>query len=159
MNFVSIVLLVLVLLRILLILPVANVEQAQNIKKLLLIGKLLYVLCGGLYFLAGIMQFVPLLIVAAVLNAIGADLIYTSYQTYLRLHTNQREKTRAFGLFFSSFNGALVVGGVASAFLVKVLPLPYLYVFVSVFALLSLLPDRKFVSILVQEESKKERFL
>ena len=144
MGRVSIILLIAVVARALLILPIANLEQEHNIRKILIAGKIMYALCGLLYSVAGMTHQVPLLVVAALLNAVGADAIYTSYQTYLRLHTTYEEKTRAFGLFFSSFNGALVVGGVASAFLVEFIPLPYMYLLVCVFSLLSLVLDRKF---------------
>lgn len=70
MQWASIILLIAVVVRAIFTLPVANLEKPDNIKRILVFGKILYILCGLMYFAAGMTHQIWLLVLAAVLNAI-----------------------------------------------------------------------------------------
>ncbi|MBU0626885.1 MFS transporter [Patescibacteria group bacterium] len=85
----------------------------------------------------------PILIIAVIFNGFASSTMFTTYQTYVRTHASKGHSCAAFGLFFSSFNIAFVIGALISSVLIKHVHLPYLFLFIVVFSIISLISDQK----------------
>lgn len=103
----------------------------------------MYAVSGVFYFLAGFHSSVVLLIFAVLFNGIGSSSMFTTYRTLYGKKSKKTNRSKVFGIYFSSMNLAYVIGALISAFLVQYIELPFLYLFIVIFALLSLLQDEK----------------
>jgi MFS family permease len=105
---------------------------------------------------------VPLLVITVALNAIAGATLMTSYQSLIRQHEKKHGKSTAFGLYFSGFNFAYVIGALLAAILIQYVSLPYLYLFIGLFALISFFTDIKLPQLSkkkIKEFLGKESFL
>lgn len=127
--------------------PVGEVNNHANLKSVLFLSKFVYVIMGIVYVLAGIYSSVPLLILAVLLNGFATASLFTTYQTFIRKNTRWGERGRSFGLYFSSINLAYIIGALISSYLITKVDLPHLFIFIPIFALLSLLTDKKLPSL------------
>jgi MFS family permease len=134
---------ILALAKLLFVIPVGNINDHANIKYILLLGKVFYVICALLYFLAGTLHSPSLLIIATILNGFASATTFTTYRSYYGKNANRGNHSQVFGAYFSSNNIAQIVGALISAALVYYLELPFMYFFVAIFALISLLQDQK----------------
>ena len=105
-----------------------------NTRHLLLLGKLIYAISGLFYFLAGMESAPGLLILAVILNGMASSTMFTTYRTLYGKKSHQHNRSKVFGVYFSSINMAYVIGALLSAFLVSYIELPYMYLFVVIFA-------------------------
>ena len=80
--------------------------------------------------------------------------MYTTYRTLYWKKTQTNNRSKILGVYFSSINMAYVIGALISAFLVKYLDLPYMYLFVVIFAILSILQDSKIQDFVRRKFSK-----
>lgn len=101
----------------------------------------MYVLCAFFFFAAGYWTSWILLVLAVFFNGFASATTFTTYRSYYAKNSTQLTRTQIFGLYFSSFSVAQMVGALLSAILVNWLALPFMYFFVAIFALLSLLLD------------------
>ncbi|MDR0860928.1 MAG: MFS transporter [Candidatus Peribacteria bacterium] len=145
---------ILALAKLALVIPIGNLNDRMNIKYLLLIGKILYVFCAVLFFFAGLMMSRELLILATLLNGFASATTFTTYRSYYGKTANKHNQTQIFGAYFSSSNGAQILGALISALLVSYLELPFMYFFVAIFALISLLQDQKIKSVLSSRHNR-----
>lgn len=122
-------------------------DDHTNIRSVILINKAFYVIIGLLYFFAGLTSSPALLIVAVICNGLGSASIITSYQAFIRKHTKNGARGRAFGLYFSASNLAYVVGAIIASLFVMHIQLPYVFLFVSLFAMVSFFVDRRISNI------------
>jgi len=129
-----------------LVLPVWKLNDYANVKYILLIWKILYALCGLFFFLAGICHSLVILIIATILNGFANATTFTSYRSYYWKSATKKTNNQVFWVYFSSTYIAEVFGSLIAALLVKYLDLPYMYLFVVIFALVSLLEDQKIKS-------------
>lgn len=127
--------------------PIGEINNHANLKSVLFLSKFIYMVMGVLYVLAGVYSSVPLLIVAVLLNGLATAAMMTTYQTFIRKNTRGHNRGNAFGLYFSSINLAYIIGSLISAYLVRFMDLPHLFIFIPIFALLSLLTDKKLPSL------------
>ncbi|MDR3168471.1 MAG: MFS transporter [Candidatus Peribacteria bacterium] len=139
---------ILALAKLVLVIPIGNLNDHMNIKYLLLIGKILYVVCAVLFFFAGLMMSWELLILATLLNGFASATTFTTYRSYYGKIAKKHNQNQIFGAYFCSFNGAQILGALISAWLVSYLELSFMYFFVAIFALVSLLQDQKIRSAL-----------
>ncbi len=93
--------------------------------------------------MAGMKSSIPWLIVAVVLNGIASSMMFTTYRTLYGKKSQSHNRSKIFGVYFSSINMAYVIGALMSAVLVSYIVLPFMYLFIVIFALLSLLQDGK----------------
>lgn len=84
-----------------------------------------------------------ILILAVILNGFATAALLTSYQAFIRKHSKKNTRGSAFGLFFSSINLAYVVGALIAAVLIQYIHLPYLFLFISLFSVISFFTDKK----------------
>lgn len=78
-----------------------------------------------------------------ILNGIASSVMFTTYRTLYGKKSKSHNRSKVFGVYFSSINMAYVIGALISAVLVSYIELPFLYLFIVIFALLSLLQDGK----------------
>lgn len=123
--------------------PVGEVNNHADLKSVLFLSKGMYVITGILYFLAGILRMPVILIAAVLLNGLAASTMWVTYQTFIRKYSPKNTRWWAFGLYFSSMNLAYVLWALWAVVLIKYLPLPYVFLFVSLFAFVSLGIDQK----------------
>lgn len=144
------------IIKLLLVLQVWSLNDNTNRKYVVFLWKFFYVFSSIFYFLAGILQSPWLLIIAVLFNGIGSVLVYVTYEWYIRATTESDKSESSWWLYFSSWHIAWVIGAIITSFLVKFLPLPYLFLFIGVFSILSLITDQKIP--LLDKEKVKELF-
>ncbi len=123
--------------------PVGEVDDHADLKSVLFLSKWAYVITWILYFVAGIVKSPVVLLIAVVLNGFATATLLTTYQAYIRKHSKKNARGTIFWLYFSSSNLAYVVGALIAAVLVKYIQLPYMFLFISLFAILSFFTDKK----------------
>jgi MFS family permease len=134
-------------------------NDRANIKYLLLLGKVLYIFAALLFFLAGLTESWIMLVTATVLNGFASATTFTSYRSYYGKNAKKHNHSQVFGAYFSSANIAQIIGALISAGLVYYLELPYMYFFVVIFALISLLQDQKIKTVLSKHYNRTRKKL
>jgi len=140
---VSIVWAILSLVKMFFSIPIGEIDDHANLKSVLFISKWIYVITWVFYFLAGMLHAVPLLFLAVIFNGLAAAALLTTYQAYIRKHSKQNQRGAIFGLYFSSMNLAYVVWALFASLFIQYIQLPYLFLFVSLFAIISFFTDQK----------------
>lgn len=143
--------------KLLVVIPVGVMNDQGNTRYLLLLGKILYACSGFFYFLAGMEASAALLIVAVIFNGIASSTMFTTYRTLYGKKSQKNNRSKIFGVYFSSINMAYVIGALASAFLVSYIELPYMYLFIVIFAILSLMQDGKIQDFISRKFSKSRK--
>ena len=134
--------------KLLFVVPIWRMNDKVNTKYILLMWKILYVFCGLLFFLAGIFHSRILLTIATILNGVANATTFTTYRSYYAKKTTKADNTQISWIYFSALYITEVVWSLIAAILVKYLELPYMYLFVVIFALVSLLQDEKIKTVL-----------
>ena len=142
--------------------PVWEVDDHASLKSVLFLSKWVYVLTWLFYFLAGIFKAPVLLVIAVLLNGFATAALVTTYQAFIRKHSKKNIRGKVFGLYFSSINLAYVIGALVAAVLILYINLPYLFLFVSLFAILSFFTDKQIPNLdkkKIKEFMGKDTFL
>jgi len=143
--------------------PIWDLDNRADVKYILFTWKMLYIACGFLYFFAGIFHSSILLIIAVIINWFATATSFTTYQAYIREHSNKHNRCSVFGLMFSSMNLAYVIWSVLAAILIVYVKLPYLFLFIVLSSIWAILTDRFFHLELkhkkIKHIFKKESFL
>ena len=143
-------------------LPIGMVDDHSDTKSIVFLSKIAYVFAWFLYFFAGMFHSVIILINAVALNGFASAALLTTYQTFIREHSQKNNRCTVFGLYFSSINLAYVIWAIISSILIDHVYLPYLYLFIVLFALVSLLTDNMLPNLEKEQIKKlfgKETFL
>lgn len=119
-------------------LTIGNLDDKANFARVLQSGKRIYVFCGLCFALAGFLQEPFLLVVAVALNGVGSAIVFTTYQYYFGSHSDKTNRYAVLGLMNSAIFIAYVLGSLLAAVLVQYLPLRSMYLFVSIFSLVSM---------------------
>lgn len=143
--------------RLLFVIPIGKMNDHINVKYILLVWKIFYVFCGLTYFLAGIFYSWVLLVVAAILNGFANATTFTTYRSYYAKNTTKSDNVLVTWIYFSSTHITEVIWALISAFLVNYLELPYMYFFVVIFALVSLLQDQKIKTVISKHYNRTWR--
>ncbi len=139
-----------------------EVEDHSDIKSIIFLGKWIYVISSILLFVAGIEKSVILLVVASIITGLAGAALLTSYQSFIRNNAQKENRSTVFGLYFSSMNLAYVIGALIAAVLIQYTTLPYLFLFVAVFSVISFFTDKKLPNLSkkkIREFMGKESFL
>ena len=134
--------------------PIWRMNDRLNIKYILLVWKVLYVICGLLFFLAWIQHSRILLLFATILNWIANSTTFTTYRSYYAKKSTKSDNAQVSGVYFSAMYITEVVWSLIAAVLVNYLELPYMYFFVVIFALVSLLQDEKIKTVISKHYNK-----
>ena len=148
---------VLAFVKLIFVIPIGRMNDRINIKYILLMWKIFYVFCWLLYALAWIYHSWILLIVATVLNWFANSTTFTTYRSYYAKKTTKKDNTQVLWVYFSATYITEVIWSIIAAFLVNYLELPYMYFFVVIFALVSLLQDQKIKTVLSKHYNKTRR--
>lgn len=145
--------------KLLFVVPIWRMNDKVNVKYILLMWKILYVFCGLLFFLAWIYQSRILLTIATVLNGFANATTFTTYRSYYAKKATKTDNTQISWIYFSSMYITEVIWSIIAAVLVNYLELPYMYLFVVIFALVSLVQDEKIKTTLSNSYNKtRKRF-
>lgn len=123
--------------------PVGEIDDHANLKSVLFLSKWAYVITWLLYFVAGILKSPVVLVIAVLLNGFATASLLTTYQAFIRKHSKKNTRGAVFGLYFSAANLAYVIWALVAAVLVGYVALPYMFLFISLFAVLSFFTDKK----------------
>ncbi|AHB40832.1 Membrane protein [candidate division SR1 bacterium RAAC1_SR1_1] len=137
-------------------LSIGELNDRGNMKILLFMSKIFYIIAGFLFLFAGIFHQPIILIIAVVLNGFAGATMFTTYESYIRLESKKHSPGNSRGLYFSSINAAYLIGAILSAVIINRIELPYVYIFVIIFGILSLFTDKKIV--IHQKRHLKEVF-
>ena len=143
--------------RLLFVIPIGKMNDHVNVKYILLVWKILYVLCGLLFFFAWIFHSWILLVLATALNGFANATTFTTYRSYYSKSATKSNNVQVVWVYFSSIYITQVVWALISAFLVNYLELPYMYFFVVIFALVSLLQDQKIKTVISKHYNRTRR--
>lgn len=123
-------------------LSIGELNDHTDFKRVLFIGKILYTICGILFFVAGLFHSPLILFIAVIFNGFANATLFTTYETYIHLVNIAQDGRDSRGLYFSSINAAYVLWAIVSYFLVQFVPLEYLYLFIVLFSIISLGTDK-----------------
>jgi len=150
---------VLAFVKLLFTIPIWRMNDRLNVKYILLVWKILYAVCGLLFFLAWILHSRILLLFAAIFNGIANSTTFTTYRSYYSKKSTKMDNAQVSGVYFSAMYITEVIWSLIAAVLVNYLELPYMYFFVVIFALVSILRDEKIKSVLSKRYNKtRKRF-
>lgn len=153
-RWVTVIWAVLAFVKLLFTIPIWRMNDRVNTKYILLVWKFLYAICGLLFFLAWVQHSRILLLFASIFNWIANSTTFTTYRSYYAKKTTKSDNARISWVYFSALYITEVIWSLIAAVLVKYLELPYMYFFVVIFALVSLLQDEKIKSILSKHYNK-----
>lgn len=146
-------------------LPIGKLDDHTNLKSMIFFGKFLYMLAWFSYFMAWMLNSVYFLIAAVIFNGLAMPAVLNTYQTYIRLYVKDENRRKWFWLYFSSANLALVIWSLVVSLFIEKIQLPYVYLFISLFAVISLFTDnilprlsRQNISEIVWKESFLHQF-
>lgn len=148
---------ILALVKLLFVIPIWRMNDRLNVKYILLVWKILYAFCGGLFFLAWVMHSWLLLLFATLFNWIANATTFTTYRSYYAKKTTKSDNAQISGVYFSALYITEVIWSLIAAVLVNYLELPYMYLFVVIFALVSLIQDEKIKSVLSRHYNKTRK--
>ena len=137
--------------------PIWRMNDRLNIKYILLVWKILYVVCGLLFFLAWIYHSRVLLLFAAISNWIANSTTFTTYRSYYAKKSTKSDNAQVSWIYFSAMYFTEVIWSLIAAVLVNYLELPYMYLFVVIFSLASLLQDEKIKTVISKHYNKTWR--
>ncbi len=123
--------------------PVGELDDHANLKSVLFLSKWIYVITWLFYFMAGIQKSRILLMIAVILNGFATASLMITYQSFIRKHSKQHLRGKIFWLYFSSMNLAYVIGALIASILILYIDLPYIFIFISIFAIISFFTDKK----------------
>ena len=158
-RWVTVIWAVLAFVKLIFTIPIWRMNDRVNVKYILLVWKILYAVCGLLFFLAWILHSRILLLFAAIFNGIANSTTFTTYRSYYSKKSTKVDNAQVSGVYFSAMYITEVIWSLIAAVLVNYLELPYMYFFVVIFALVSLLQDEKIKSVLSKRYNKtRKRF-
>ena len=158
-RWVTVIWAVLAFVKLLFTIPIWRMNDYLNTKYILLVWKFLYAICGVLFFLAWILHSRELLLFASILNWIANSTTFTTYRSYYAKKSTKTDNAQVSWVYFSALYITEVIWSLIAAVLVNYLELPYMYFFVVIFALVSLLQDEKIKSVLSNTYNKtRKRF-
>ena len=137
--------------------PIWRMNDHVNMKYILLIWKILYAIAWLLFFLAGISHSWILLVFAALLNGVANSTTFTTYRSYYAKNSTKSDNAQLSWIYFSAMYFTEVVWSLIAAVLVNYLELPYMYLFVVIFSLVSLLQDEKIKTVLSKHYNKTRK--
>ncbi len=143
-------------------LPIGKLDDHTNLKSMIFFWKFLYMIAWIFYFLAWMLNSVYLLVAAVVFNGLAMPAVLNTYQTYIRLYVQNGNRRKWFWLYFSSANLALVIWALVASLFIEKIQLPYVYLFIVLFAAISLFTDNVLPKLNRQKISEivwKESFL
>lgn len=119
--------------------PIAGyLADKINLKYLIISGFILYPFIGLLYFFAALKGSILLFILARFLNGIGYGISSIGRNTYFRLHNDNNVST-IFGYFYTIINLIWISGVILSIFLIKLFPQEYMFLFLTLMAIIAVL--------------------
>ena len=140
---VSVIWTILVVVKLIFVIPTGRMNDRISAKHILFIWKILYVVCGLLFFFAWIYHSRLILTIAAIINWFANAITVTTYRSYYAKKSTKKDSNQILWIYFSATYVTEFIWSLIAAFLVKYLELPYMYFFVVIFSLISLLQEQE----------------
>lgn len=118
-----------------------ELNEDSDKKHVFLFSKFLYIISSIFYVSAWLLKNPWLLLIAVIFNWVWSSAVFVTYYSAVHENCDKNHSEYSRWLFYTWFNGAYVVWAIASAVLVSFVDLPYLYTFIAIFSILSLLID------------------
>ncbi len=122
-------------------LPLGQVIDRFDHKVIIRISLVMYLIVAGLYFTAGYLNSVVLLVAAVLINGVSSIIIYETSQAYVDNHY-QGDKSFNYSFFITLAAMGYMVGTLAVLAVVTWWPLYYGFLVVALFVLLTLVIER-----------------
>lgn len=122
--------------------PIWKLNDHADIKSIIFLSKFFFAIAWILYFFAGLLGSISILIIAVIFNWFASATLFTTFNSYLRHWINKNHSWSAFGLFFSSLNFAYVVWALISVSFINLIDLKYVFLFIALFSIISFFTDR-----------------
>ncbi|MFH1866606.1 MAG: MFS transporter [Patescibacteria group bacterium] len=122
--------------------PLGQAIDRFDHKQIIRCSLVLYLIVAALYFAAGYLNSVPLLIVAVLINGISSIMIYETSQAYVD-HNYKGDKSYNYSFYLSLDALGFILGTFLVLAVVTWWPLYYGYLVVFLFILLNLLVERR----------------
>lgn len=133
----------LMFIKLFLTLPVGDLGGKVDQRKILLTGKILYMLAAVCYFFAGFLGSASFLVAGIVINGLANPMVYITYQSYIRQHSSKSISCQAFGILNAYQSIAYCGAALLSALFVSRIELHWFYIAVFAFAIISISQDLK----------------
>lgn len=143
--------------RLLFTIPIWKLDDHVDMKSIIILSKIFYVIAGFLYFFAWVFWSLTILIFAVVFNGFASASLFTTFNSYIRHRIHKNKSWSEFALFFSSFNLAYVVWALISATFITWMDLKYVFLFIVVFSIVSFFTDKNLPDL--KEKKKIHVFL
>lgn len=159
---VSVIAAALPLIRMFLAVSVGELDDHTNIRSVIFLSKALYVATSIFFFLAWFQHSIIFLIIAVFFNAISTATLITSYESLIRQYSQKENRSTSFGLYFSFANLAYVIWALLASVMVKYIDLPYLFLYIAIFAVGSFISDTQLPNLTkkkIKEFLWKESFI
>ena len=140
---VSVIWAILIAVKLIFVMPAGRLNDRTNAKHILFVWKILFVLCGLLFFFAWIYHSWLLLTIATIINWFANAITVTTYRSYYAKKSNKKDSSQILWIYFSATYVTEFIWSLIAAFLVKYLELPYMYFFVVIFSLVSLIQEQE----------------
>ena len=137
--------------------PIWRMNDYVSMKYILSIWKVLYAICGLLFFFAWICHSWILLVLATILNGFANSTTFTTYRSYYAKNSTKSDNAQLSWIYFSSLYITEVIWSFVAAWLVNYLELSYMYLFIVIFALASLVQDQKIKEIISKHYNKTRK--
>ena len=137
--------------------PIWRMNDHANMRYILLIWKILYAIAWFLFFLAWLTHSWILLVFAALFNGVANSTTFTTYRSYYAKSSTKSDNAQLSWIYFSAMYFTEVVWSLIAAILVNYLELPYMYLFVVIFSLVSLIQDEKIKTVLSKRYNKTRK--
>lgn len=118
--------------------PIWYLDDKIDENILLKISKLLYAISALCNFWAGFLHIPTLLILGIVINGLASPIFFTTSYAIIRKKTTAEEATKSFALFNSCLRWGDVVGALIIATVADKLPMHYMFLFITAFALITI---------------------
>lgn len=122
---------------------IGMLADKTSAKKLILLSLVLYPLVGASYFLAGILATGAFIVLARIINGLTWELENVGIETYYRRVAHHSNIATSFGYLDTWSNAAWIVAALVGMLLVTIIPIHYLFLGISPFAVIAYFIVRK----------------
>lgn len=122
---------------------IGMLADKTSAKKLILLSLVLYPLVGVGYFLAGVLAAGVFIVLARIINGLTWELENVGVETYYRRASHHSKIATSFGYLDTWSNGVWIIAALIGMGLVSIVPVHYLFLGISPFAIVAYFVARK----------------
>lgn len=124
--------------------PIWVLDNKINSKTILIVGKMMFVIAGLMYFAAGLFGVPWLMVFAILVHGLATPMVFNTNQFLLRRLVPVHLSSKSFGMFFSTYQFGYLLAALVTAVIMKFdLPLPYFFLIGSIVTVFTLISNTK----------------